>query len=191
MMPSRLLSVFCVVMGLLVGAGSLPGQSLDQTIALPSGEDWSLRMQDGAHRFIERMIAQAPGRRAERWRLDTTSAQALVASAAEPRRRLGTMLGLVDERIRPVVMERFGDDDNPALAGNFIGGSIWQVRWTVLPGFHAEGLLMEPIGPPKGHLILLPDAAVTSTIVKRCGANRSTAMSGACCATSAMPNSSP
>ena len=159
MMPSRLHSVFCVVMGLLVSAGSLPGQSLDQTTALPPGEDWSLRMQDGAHRFIERMIAQAPSRRAERWRLDTTSAQALVASAAEPRRRLGTMLGLLDERTRPVVMERFGDDDNPALAGTFTGGSIWQVRWTVLPGFHAEGLLLEPVAPPKGHLILLPDAA--------------------------------
>ena len=147
-----------------MGTNWLQGQSLDQTSALTPGHDWSQRMQDGAHQFIERLIAEAPAGRTTRWQRDTTSAQTLEASAAEPRRRLGTMLGLLDERIRPVVMERFGDDDNPALAGTFAGGSIWQVRWTVLPGFQAEGLLMEPNAPPKGHLILLPDAAESPEI---------------------------
>ena len=158
---SCLRRICCAAFGVWINTLLLPAQSLDQTAPLPPGVDWSLGMQDGAHRFIERIIAEAPAKRASSWHRDTSSPQAYEASVAPQRNRLRTLLGVVDPRVRPVAMERFGDDDNPAQAGSFDGGSIWQVRWTVLPGFQAEGLLLEPRGTPRGHLILLPDAAET------------------------------
>ncbi len=159
---ARLHGIPLAVLGAWLGIAPLSAQSLERTAPLPPGVDWSLGMQDGAHRFIERIITEAPAKRAASWRRDTSSPQAYEASVAPQRNRLRTLLGMVDPRVRPVVMERFGDDDNPARAGSFDGGSIWQVRWTVLPGFQAEGLLLEPLQKPlRGHLILLPDAAET------------------------------
>ena len=41
-------------------------------------------------------------------------------------------------------MERFGDDDAPALVAEEDAFRAYQVRWPVLEGVHGEGLLLEP-----------------------------------------------
>ena len=58
-------------------------------------------------------------------------------------------------------MERFGDDDNPALVAEGDAFRVYQVRWPVLEGVHGEGLLLEPKGEVRGHVIALPDADQT------------------------------
>ncbi len=171
MNPLRLCRQALLALGILSGGDRLHGQSLSDTGPLPVGTNWSLGMQDGAHRFVDRVIADSLARRADRWQRDTRSTEAYEASVKPQRDRLRTLLGVVDQRVRPVVLERFGDDDNPALAGSFEGGSIVQVRWTVLAGFQAEGLLIEPRGTPRGYLILVPDAAETPEFCVGLGAD--------------------
>jgi hypothetical protein len=58
-------------------------------------------------------------------------------------------------------MERFGDDDWPALVAEDDSVRVYQVRWPVLEGVHGEGLLLEPRGEVVGHVIALPDADQT------------------------------
>jgi len=58
----------------------------------------------------------------------------------------------------PVVMERVGDDDHPALVADAPGFRVWQVRWPVLEGVHGEGLLLEPKGEAAGCVVVVPNA---------------------------------
>jgi hypothetical protein len=112
-------------------------------------EDLSDRMMDGAHRFVERQIADVQARSARFWKPDASSAAAPNASLAGNRERLREIIGAVDARLRPVV-ERFGDDENPALVAETSRYRVYQVRWPVLDGVSAEGLLVEPVGGAPG-----------------------------------------
>ena len=62
-------------------------------------------------------------------------------------------------------MERYGDEENPALLAETAGFKVYQVRWPVLEGVHGEGLLLEPKlhgnGKPNGHVVVVPDADQT------------------------------
>ena len=79
-------------------------------------EDLSARMMDGAHRFVERQIVDVQARSQRFWEYDRTSAAAWNASVRENRERLREIIGAVDVRL-PARLERFGDDENPALVG--------------------------------------------------------------------------
>ena len=70
------------------------------------------------------------------------------------------IIGVVDPRV-PVTIERFGDDDNPALVAETRAYRIYQVRWPVLEGVSGEGLLLQPRRPPLAHVVALPDADQT------------------------------
>jgi dienelactone hydrolase len=45
----------------------------------------------------------------------------------------------------------------PALVATGAGYGVLAVRWPVLPGVDAEGLLLQPAGPPVADLVALPD----------------------------------
>jgi hypothetical protein len=79
-------------------------------------------------------------------------------SVAPNRKRFRQMIGVVDPRVSDPRMERFGDDDSPALCSQTDLYRIYQVRWPVLAGVHGEGLLLEPEGQPVGQVVALPDA---------------------------------
>ena len=96
---SCLRRICCAAFGVWINTLLLPAQFLDQTAPLPPGVDWSLGMQDGAHRFVERIIAEAPAKRASSWHRDTSSPEAYEASVAPQRNRLRTLLGVVDPRV--------------------------------------------------------------------------------------------
>ena len=57
-------------------------------------------------------------------------------------------------------MERFGDDRNPALVAQSAAYRVYQVRWPVLEGVYGEGLLLEPVRPPR-QVVAVPDADQT------------------------------
>lgn len=121
--------------------------------------DLSQRVMDAAHAFVERKIAEAGGQRQAFWRYDFSSREAYVASVSENRTELKTILGVVDQRV-PIRMERYGDDDNPALVAEFKNYRIYQVRWPVLDGVFGEGLLAQPRENPAGHIVVVPDAGI-------------------------------
>lgn len=136
-------------------AGTLPG-----TKSLTWQGDLSVRMMDGAHRFVERKIRESIGARQAHWRRDLSSRQAYEDSVEPNRNRFLHAIGLVDPRVPPA-MERFGTQDNPALVAESEKYRIYQVRWPVLEGVHGEGLLIEPRREPLAFVVALPDADQT------------------------------
>ena len=79
-------------------------------------------------------------------------------STGRPKLIVSRTPGVVDPRV-PARMERFGDDDRPAVVAEDDVMRVEQVRWPVLEGVHGEGLLLEPKGTVRGHVGALPDAA--------------------------------
>jgi len=119
--------------------------------------DLADRLMDGAHRFIEGKIAGSIAGRAKYWNRDDSSPGAYEKSIAANRQRLMKCIGVIEKRL-PVVMERFGDDENPALVAQTTRFRAYQVRWEVLEGVFGEGLLLEPSGRIAGQVVALPDA---------------------------------
>jgi dienelactone hydrolase len=122
--------------------------------------DLSERMMDGAHRFVERKIEESIETRQKHWNRDFTSRQAYERSVESNRQRFMKSIGVVDPRVA-VRIERFGDDDNPALVAETRAYRIYQVRWPALEGVSGEGLLLQPTRPPVAHVVALPDADQT------------------------------
>jgi dienelactone hydrolase len=135
-------------------------ETLPKTERLAEHPDRSKAMLDGLHRFAERKIDESLQTRAKLWNRDTSSPDAYERSVRGNRESFQKKIGVVDARL-PVTMERFGDDDAPALVAEGDSLRVYQVRWPVLEGIHGEGLLLEPKGAALGHVIALPDADQT------------------------------
>lgn len=146
--------------GLSKGASGSSEPTLAGTQPLTWEGDLSERMMDGAHRFVERKIAEAPAHRPQHWKRDLASPEAYEESVRPNRARFAKIAGLADARV-PVTMERFGDDDNPALIAETALYQVHQVRWPVLDGVTGEGLLLQPAHTPVGYVVALPDADQT------------------------------
>ena len=139
-----------------------PATPLPRTAALDwPEEDLSARMMDGAHRFVERQIVETRARATRFWNYDPSSPAAWNAALANNRDRLREIIGAVDSRLSPRI-ERFGDEENPALVAETSRYRVHQVRWPVLEGLSAEGLLVQPVtGAPAAHVVVVPDAGQT------------------------------
>lgn len=118
------------------------------------------RIMDGAHRYVERKIAESIEARQKYWNRDLSSRAAYEKSVEPNRGRFLKQIGVVDAR-PAIAMERFGDDDNPSLVAETEVYSVHQVRWPALENVTGEGLLLEPKGSPAGYVIALPDADQT------------------------------
>jgi len=152
--------IFCSV-SVLRAAESVPPETLPGTESLQwPEEDFSERLMDGAHAFVERKIAEAASQRPRFWKYDPSSVEAYNASIEENRRQLEEIIGAVDAR-SDARMERFGDDANPAHVSETTRYDVYQVRWPVLEGIFAEGLLVQPREAAAGHVVVLADADQT------------------------------
>lgn len=122
--------------------------------------DLSERMMDGAHRFVERKIAESVDGRSKFWHRNFSSREAYEKSVEPNRALFRHIVGAVDERV-PVAMERYGDEKNPALAAETESYRVYQVFWPVFERVRGEGLLLEPKVKPRGYVVALPDADQT------------------------------
>src|SRR5882724_8742379 len=123
--------------GLLVAIPVLAAEQLE-TLPQTKPLDWeesdlSSRLMDGAHRFIERQIAESVAKRSQFWARDFSSPAAYASSIQPNRARFSTNIGVVDVRM-PARMERFGDDAYPALVAETSRYLVYQVRWPVVEG---------------------------------------------------------
>jgi dienelactone hydrolase len=140
--------------------------SAEETARLPGTApltwqgDLSDKMMQGLHGFIEAKIAHSLEKRSAHWKRDCSSAAAYEQSIQANRQRFQKIIGVVDARL-PVRMERFGEDEAPALVAETDRYRVYQVRWPVLDGVCGEGLLLEPKSEPGGRAIALPDADQT------------------------------
>lgn len=157
---TRLLIGICLLSCLsAASADDFPDQ-FPGTQPLTLDGDLADRMMDGLHKFVERKVADAIEKRDLKWHRDTSSAEAYERSIASNRQWFRKIIGLVDQRV-PAHMERIAEDDKPAMIAERPNGRVFRVRWTVLDGVTAEGLLVEPLQPPIAHAIVLPDASQT------------------------------
>ena len=144
--------------GVLAPAGQI--HSLPGAQPLTWEGDLSERMMDGAHRFVERKIDEATQGRQKYWTRDFSSREAYERLVEPNRQRFMKSIGVVDPRV-PAALERFGNDDTPALLAETSAYRVYQVRWPVLENVSGEGLLLQPRRPPRARVVALPDANQT------------------------------
>jgi cephalosporin-C deacetylase-like acetyl esterase len=115
-------------------------------------------MVDGIDRFALREIAASVERREKLWNRDYSSAAAYAESIAPNREHLRTILGAVDPRVEARAIEHVATNFQSALVARGPHYNLLAVRWQVLDGVTAEGLLLTPEEQPKARIVALPDA---------------------------------
>jgi dienelactone hydrolase len=120
--------------------------------------DIAAHMVAGIHADLLQRNAASIGARQKLWNYDFSSRKNYEASVASNRERFTKVIGIIDERISytaPGVEARLGD--SPIVASGE-GYKVYNVRWPVLAGVDAEGLLLEPDGKVVAQVVALPDA---------------------------------
>jgi dienelactone hydrolase len=157
-LPRSIAVILLSLSPILAAAEDIP--HLPGTAPLVWQDDLADKMMDGLHAYIEEKIAQSMDKRPQHWKRDCSSPLAYGKSVEPNRQRFRKIIGVVDPRL-PVRMERFGDDETPALVAEKDNYRIYQVRWPVLDGVWGEGLLLEPKDKPAALVVALPDADQT------------------------------
>ncbi|MEP7107132.1 MAG: dienelactone hydrolase family protein [Ferruginibacter sp.] len=149
--------------------GILPG-----TKQLVWDGDLSVKMLDGAHKFIDEKINQSIASRLKYWNRDFSTTGAYELSVEPNRKRFMKYIGVEDktappdnynigleDKNPPVYLEKNSIDNNTELVGETTKYRIYQVRWSVLNRVNGEGLLLQPKLKPIANIIALPDADQT------------------------------
>jgi dienelactone hydrolase len=105
-------------------------------------------MVDAIHAFLLRETAASAERRAA---LPTSD-------VAARRERFRRIIGAVDVRVPFNALQLTATTAVPAEVARGKGYRVFAVRWPVFDDVEAEGLLLEPEGPPKARIVAIPDA---------------------------------
>lgn len=116
-------------------------QPLPGTRPLTGQGDLAIEMVEGIHRYLDRATAAAAAKR-----------------PAPDRERFRKIIGLADRRLPAKPPSYDAGVGRPSLVATGPGYRVHAVRWAVLPGVEAEGLLLEPAGSPAARVVALPDA---------------------------------
>lgn len=156
-MRTVLISASVLIALLSAGSAANSADPLPGTKPLTDDGDLAAAMVAGIHKYLDRELKAAPAKRDELWKPDLASKEALAKSLPAKRERLRKLLGVVDERVKPN-LEYVSGPGRPSLLAEIDGCEIHAVRWAVLPGVDAEGLLIEPKGKPKANVVAIPHA---------------------------------
>ena len=164
---------FAVVAALLCLRGlTLPSspaaaaaEPLPETKPLTQEGDLAAKMVEGIGKYLDRETAASVEKRKERWNVDYSSLDAYLKSVQPNRDRLKKMLGIVEERVPFTDLEYVGGPKTPALIAETDDYKVYAVRWPVLPGVDAEGLLLDPKKPTNYAAVAIPDAGVTPEMI--------------------------
>src|SRR5688572_11583662 len=144
----------------------LPG-----TKPLTLSGDLSIKMLDGAHKFIEEKIKESVDNRLKLWNRDFNSREVYEISVEPNRKRFIKNIG-VEDKTEPiknyntglpdknpaVSMQKISIDNDPELIAETSKYRVYQVRWPVLNRINGEGLLLQPKSKPVANIIAIPDA---------------------------------
>ncbi len=134
------------------------------TEPLKADKPLDVLMVEGIDRFCLKEIERAREQRESLWKRDFGSAEAYDKSMAPYREKFRTIIGVVDQRVPST---RFEHTEQAPLVTNDLY-SVRPIRWQVLPGLTAEGLILDPVGKPHGIVIAIPDSRWSPT--EFCGA---------------------
>ncbi|HTW79457.1 MAG TPA: dienelactone hydrolase family protein [Terracidiphilus sp.] len=142
-----------------------PAKVLAGTEPLTDKADLVFEMEDGIVEYLRKRTKEVPQERAQWWHWDYYSAQAYEKSVAPHREHLRKIAGAVDPRVAPASLGIIARPEAPEEVARGENYKVLEVRWPVfdaadfgLCGMQAEGLLLEPDGPAKAHLVAIPDA---------------------------------
>ena len=161
--PIRFLTYFllsCVVLTPILTRGA--EVTLRNTTPLTLMQPVDTVMVDGINRFCLRALASSPGRRAAHWQRDFTEPGSYIVSVAHNRERFRKIIGAIDPRVSAEIPNDHHFELFTALGeGSAVAHSddvtVHAVRWQVLDGVTAEGLLLKP-DRVLAHVVALPDA---------------------------------
>lgn len=119
--------------------------------------DLSALMVQGIDQFLMKETVRAEENRSAYWNRDFSSANAYNKSISSQRDFLSKSLGIVDTRISPKMQIVTGKNLKP-LSIETDKCTISAVKWNVLEGLEAEGLLLRPKGKVKAVVVMIPDA---------------------------------
>lgn len=147
---------------LLAGAAHAADSVLPGTAPLTIGPPLDDIMVEGINGFCLRELAAARGRREAQWSRDSSNAQAYAASVAGNRERFRALIGALDPRPTADQPDRYrfelmGTLDRSSIVARTSHVTVHAVRWQVLDGVTAEGLLLVPDDMRAG-VVALPDA---------------------------------
>jgi dienelactone hydrolase len=143
-------------------AADPPPQTLAATKPLTMEGDIASQMIAGADRLLLNEIERSVGQRARHWQRDASSHAAYIKSIEPNRERFLRIIGLRDQRVKFDEMELLATTGRSALVGKGEGFEVYAVRWPVLNGIHAEGLLLRPIERGAvADVVAIPDAGQT------------------------------
>ena len=148
------------------GTGSSGSPSaLAGTAPLTDTADLVFEMEAGIVEFLKKLTNEIPKERAQLWHWDYYSSAAYEESVAPHREHLRKISGAVDPRVSPVALETITQPEETEEIARGQNYRVLEVRWPVfdaadfgLCGMQAEGLLLEPAGPPQARVIAIPDA---------------------------------
>ena len=123
--------------------------------------DLSEQMVAGIDQFLMLEIQRAAVARGRLWKHVHDSRAEYENAHQDNRARLRKALGVVDERLPVNALEYVGTTSASAKIAETSAYSVYVVRWPVLKGVHGEGLLLQPKGAAKAHVIAIPDADQT------------------------------
>lgn len=148
---------------LIPQADQLP---LTGTSKLAQEGDLADQLVQGVDRFLLRELSESVKDRATFWKRDFASAEAYQQSVEKNRQRLAFILGVRDPRVPFQEPELVSTLETPAIVAQIgMTSVVYQVRWPVVRGVWAEGLLAVPLrreeSPSLSAVIAIPDADVT------------------------------
>jgi dienelactone hydrolase len=157
-----------LVLALVLGASLLTAAVAEEAPRLPGTEplgmegDLAAQMVAGIDRFLTLETAGAVEQRGRRWKRDRSSPKAYSDAGAPYRERLRAILGLRPEERRPgrapEVLASPGGREVVAVGK---GVKVYAVRWAVIEGVDAEGLLLEPGERAAATVVAVPDCDQT------------------------------
>ena len=131
--------------------------------------DLSALMIQGIDRFLTAQQQQATRDRTSMWTPDFTSAEAFNKSISTNRALLAKITGAVEKRIDPALEILTDRKLKPVTLGSK-ECTISAVRWTVMEGFIAEGLLLRPSKKKiVARAIVIPDADLLPEVMAGVG----------------------
>ncbi len=162
----RVLLAFPVVaIALANGSATEGSEPLPGTQPLSIDRPLDVIMVEGIDRFTLREIDQSRSLRESHWERDYAGVDAYVASIRPNRERFRQIIGAVDPRVKADGLELIATTTQDSLVAENELFSIQAVRWPVLKGVTAEGLLLQPKSPPVARIIALPDADWTPEMI--------------------------
>jgi dienelactone hydrolase len=158
-----LLIAWAIGQVVLPGTASLiaqdePAVQMPGTSRLTEQGDHAAQMVGGINDYLIRETAEVARNRDGLWHRDFSTPEAYNRSIEPNRNNLRRIIGASDQTVPAKALEFVTSTKTSSLVGKGKGYQIHAVRWAVYPGVYAEGLILDPDGPPLARVVALPDA---------------------------------